>query len=151
MPTQQELSLQDRPRSAGPRGRWWQALAALLVAWLASPVLFSQHLEGYTANLRAITLVWEQGKLANFDPITPIIVQYLFATRTGIILLLSFVDRVFGHPGDAGFRGLVIASFLLLAASSVLIAARWGRLGVAACVIGFVAIPGLVDIGAFFN
>jgi hypothetical protein len=152
MPRQQELSLQTRPARAGARSpRPLRALAACVGAYLLSPVLFSQHLEGYTANLRAITLVWERGRLADFDSITPIIVQYLFATRSGIILLLSFVDRAFGHPGDAGFRGLIIASFLLLAASSVLIARRWGRLGIAACVIGFIAIPGLADTGSFFN
>ncbi len=152
MPRQQGLSLQTRPESAGARNPWLvRALAACLGAYLVSPVLFSQHLEGYTANLRAIALVWERGRLADFDAITPIIVQYLFATRSGIILLLSFVDRAFGHPGDAGFRGLVIASFLLLAASSVAVARRWGRLGAAACVIGFIAMPGLVDTGAFFN
>ena len=151
MPRQQGLILEKRPE-AGARGIWlWRALAACIAAYLVSPVLFSQHLEGYTANLRAITLVWERGQLADFDPVTPVIIQYLFATRTGIILLLSFIDRAFGHPGDAGFRGLVIASFLLLAASSVVIARRWGKLGIAACVIGFIAIPGLVDIGSFFN
>ncbi len=148
----QELSFQARPERAGARGNWpLRVLAVCIGAYLLSPVLFSQHLEGYTANLRAITLVWQRGRLADFDSITPIIVQYLFATRSGVILLLSFVDRAFGHPGDAGFRGLVIASFLLLAASSVVVARRWGRLGTAACVIGFVAIPGLVDTGSFFN
>ncbi len=152
MPSQQALSLEKRPEESWVRSRWlWRALAACVAAYLVSPVLFSQHLEGYTANLRSIALAWEQGKLADLDPITPIIVQYLFATRTGIILFLSSIDRLFGHPGDAGFRGLVIASFLLLAASSVVVAARWGRLGVAACAAGFIAMPGLVDIGSFFN
>ncbi len=152
MPRQQELSGRTRPQSAAARSRWpLRALAACVGAYLLSPILFSQHLEGYTANLRAITLVWQQGKLADFDVMTPIIVQYLFATRSGIILLLGFIDRAFGHPGDAGFRGLVIASFLLLAASSVAVARRWGRLGIASCVIGFIAIPGLVDLGSFFN
>lgn len=148
---QQDLSLL-RPQAAAARSTWpLRALAAGVGAYLLSPILFSQHLEGYTANLRAIALVWQQGKLADFDVVTPIIVQYLYATRSGIILLLSFIDRAFGHPGDAGFRGLVIASFLLLAASSVVVARRWGRLGVASCMIGFIAIPGLVDVGSFFN
>ena len=147
----QDLSFQ-RPPPAATRNTWpLQALAACVGAYLLSPVLFSQHLEGYTANLRAIALVWQQGRLADFDVVTPIIVQYLFATRSGIILLLSFIDRAFGHPGDAGFRGLVIASFLLLAASSVVVARRWGSLGIASCAIGFIAIPGLVDTGSFFN
>ena len=149
---QQELSLRARPRSAAARGTWpLRALAAGLGVYLLSPVLHSQHLEGYTANLRAIALVWQQGKLADFDVVTPIIVQYLFATRSGIILLLSFIDHAFGHPGDAGFRGLVIASVLLLATSSVVVARRWGRLGIASCAIGFIAVPGLVDAGSFFN
>ena len=152
MATQQGLTLGTRPGGGTARGTWLLRLLLVgVAAYLVSPVLFSQHLEGYTANLRSIALVWDQGRLADFDTITPIIIQYLFATRSGIILLLEFVDRVFGHPGDAGFRGLVIASFLLLAASSVLVAARWGRLGVAACVIGFIAMPGLVDVGSFFN
>lgn len=146
------LTLEKRPESAATRSTWLlRTLVVGIAAYLVSPVLFSQHLEGYTANLRSIALVWDQGKLADFDPITPIIIQYLFATRSGIILLLDFVDRAFGHPGDAGFRGLVIASFLLLAACSVIIAERWGRLRVATCVIGFIAMPGLVDVGSFFN
>ena len=146
-----QVSLQTRPRAAA-RSVWpLRALAAGVGAYLLSPVLHSQHLEGYTANLRAIALVWQQGKLAEFDVVTPIIVQYLFATRSGIILLLSVIDRAFGHPGDAGFRGLVIASFLLLAASSVVVARRWGGLGIASCLIGFIAMPGLVDTGSFFN
>ncbi len=151
MAGQQELSLEKHP-GTGMRGRrlLW-TLTACLSAYLLSPVLFSQHLEGYTANLRSITLVWERGRLADLDAITPIIVQYLFATRSGIVLILSFIDRVFANAGDAGFRGLVIANFLLLAASSVAIAARWGRLGVATCAVGFIAMPGLVDVGSFFN
>lgn len=151
MATRQELTLEKRPGATARSGWLLRTLAIALAAYLVSPILFSQHLEGYTANLRSIALVWDQGKLADFDVVTPIIVQYLFATRSGIILLLDFVDRAFGHLGDAGFRGLVIASFLLLAGCSVVIAQRWGRLGVATCVIGFVAIPGLVDIGSFFN
>ncbi len=152
MARQQDLTIEKRPGRAAARSGWLlRALVAVPAAYLVSPVLFSQHLEGYTANLRSIALVWDQGRLADFDTITPIIVQYLFATRSGIILLLDFVDRAFGHPGDAGFRGLVIASFLLLASSSVVIAQRWGRLGAATCAVGFIAMPGLVDIGSFFN
>ncbi len=126
-------------------------LGGCTTAYLLSPLLFSQHLEGYTANLRSIALAWERGGLATLDTIMPIVTQYLFNTRIGIILLLRIVDSVFGAPGDAGFRGLVIASFLLLALCSIAIARRWGRLGLAASAVGFLAIPGLVEIGAFFN
>ena len=152
MDVQQDLGVRKLPGSGTALSRrLLQALALCIGAYLLSPILFSQHLEGYTANLRSIALVWERGELTNFDPITPVIVRYIFVTRSGIVLLLSFVDRLFGHPGDAGFRGLVIASFLLLALCSVSIAKRWGKLGVAASVIGFIAMPGLVDVGSFLN
>jgi len=153
----QQTIIHDKPtRVVRSQGKWllW-ALGTCTALYLLSPLVFSQHLEGYTANLRSIALAWERGDLANLDVIMPIITQYLFDTRVGVILLLRLIDKVFGTPGDAGFRGLVIVSFLVLLTCSVIVARRWakrwGRLGVAACVIGFIAIPGLVDIGAFFN
>lgn len=96
---------------AAARGGWpLQTLLIGLAAHLVSPILFSQHLEGYTINLRSIALVWDQGRLADIDTIAPVIIHYLFATRSGIILLLA-----------------------------------------ATCVIGFIAMTGLVDVGCFFN
>jgi len=153
----QQTIIRGNPiRDARAQGKWllW-VLGLCVVLYLISPLVFSQHLEGYTANLRSITLAWQRGELANLDVIMPVITQYLFDTRVGVILLLRLIDKVFGDPGDAGFRGLVIVSFLVLLLCSVTVARRWaerwGRLSVAACVIGFIAIPGLVDIGAFFN
>ncbi len=153
---QQEVDYAKSTKRIDMRGEWllW-ALGVCIAAYLLSPILYSQHLEGYTANLRSIALAWQRGQLATLDVIMPVITQYLFDTRVGVILLLRLIDGLFGNPGDAGFRGLVIVSFFLLLFCSVSVARRWGKLGgklgFAACAAGFIAIPGLVEIGAFFN
>ena len=153
---QQEVVYAKPAKRIDLRGEWFPwVLGICIAAYLLSPILFSQHLEGYTANLRSIALAWERGQLATLDVIMPVITQYLYNTRVGVILLLRLIDVVFGNPGDAGFRGLVIVSFCLLLLCSVSVARHWGklggRLGFAACAAGFIAVPGLVDIGAFFN
>lgn len=149
---QQEVDYAKSAKRIDMRGEWFLwALGVCIAAYLLSPILYSQHLEGYTANLRSIAIAWERGQLATLDVIMPVITQYLFDTRVGVILLLRLIDDLFGNPGDAGFRGLVIVSFLLLLLCSVSVARRWGRLGFVACAAGFIAIPGLVEIGAFFN
>ena len=149
---QQEIDYAKSANRIDMRAEWFLwALGACIAAYLLSPILYSQHLEGYTANLQSIALAWERGQLATVDVIMPVITQYLYHTRVGVILLLRLIDGLFGDPGDAGFRGLVIVSFFLLLLCSVSVARRWGKLGFAACAAGFIAIPGLVEIGAFFN
>ena len=136
----------------GVRRSWvlW-SFGLAVAAYLLSPLLFSQHLEGYTANLRSIALTWERGELATQDAIMPVITQYLFLTRVGIVLLLRLVDGVFGPAGDAGFRGLTMASFVLLSLSSAALARREGKLGWPACLAGVLLIQGLIEVGSFFN
>ena len=142
----------DQRRGASVRSRWpWWPLGAAVAAYLLSPVLFSQHLEGYTANLRSIAITWERGELATQDVIMPVITDYLFNTRIGIVLLLRLIDGVFGPVGDAGFRGLTVTSFAVLVACSVSVARRWGGVGLPAGLAACLLIPGLTDIGSFFN
>lgn len=134
-----------------PRGWLLALLGTVVAAYLLSPVLFSQHLEGYTANLQSIAITWSRGQLATQDVIMPVLTDYLFTTRTGIVLLLRSIDGLFGPVGDAGFRGLMIASVLLLLVSSVSIAKRWGGVSTVTCLAAFLLMPGLIAVGSFFN
>lgn len=145
------MPIDQHATARAPRGWLWALLGVIAAAYLLSPVLFSQHLEGYTANLQSIAITWGRGQLATQDVIMPVLTDYLFTTRTGIVLLLRSIDGLFGPAGDAGFRGLMIASFVLLAVSSVSIARRWGGVSALTCVAAFLLMPGLVAVGSFFN
>lgn len=127
------------------------ALGIAIAAWLLSPLASSQHLEGYTANLRAITLAWDRGELATQDTYMPLLTEFLYSTRPGMILLLRTIHRTFGEVGDAGFRGLIIASFLVLATCSVVTARRWSDLPLWCCLLAFLSVPGLSELGFIFN
>lgn len=126
-------------------------LGILLGAWLLLPLPFSQHLEGYTANLRSITIAWERGELATQDTYLPLLTPFLFYTRLGMVFLLRGIDAVFGGAGDAGLRGLVIASLLAMMAAAVAAARAWSGLPWWCLLLPLLLIPGLTEIGFFFN
>ncbi len=127
------------------------ALAVVLAAWLISPLFGACHLEGYTANLKAIAISANHGDAMGQDLVMPVLTEYLYYTRVGIVLLLRAIDTLCGESGDWGFRGLMIASFLLLAASCTVIAQRWNGVSLAAALGAIVLTPGIVELGFFFN
>jgi len=135
---------------AGGRTGWWLALA--LSAWLLSPALSSVHVEGFSAQIQSLALVMaQQGSIAGHDLARPVISQYIFLTRPGVVDILALADAVFGNLGDAGFRMLMAASVVVLVWASALAARQMGgvrlRVGLFVCVLT----PGLVELGFYFN
>ncbi len=126
-------------------------LAGTLAAWLISPLFGACHLEGYTANLKAIAISANHGDAMGQDLVMPVLTEYLYYTRVGIVLLLRAIDILCGESGDWDFRALVMASFLLLAASCSVIARRWGGVSLWAALGAIVLTPGIVELGFFFN
>ena len=65
----------------------WTILA-LGGAWLLSPMFFAQHLEGYSTNLKAIALMANRGDLLGQDLMSPVLTEFLYYSRAGVIGLL---------------------------------------------------------------
>ncbi len=127
------------------------AVACVIGLWLVSPMLRAGHLEGYTANLKAIAIVADRGDLMGQDALMPIVTEFLYYSRVGVVLLLRAIDLVFGEVGDAGFRALVVCSFLLLCLASVAVARRWGGVSAWAALIAVMLTPGVTETAFFLN
>lgn len=129
---------------------WGLALA--LASCLLSPALTSVHVEGFSAQIQSLALVLaQQGSIAGHDLARPVISQYLFLTRPGVVDILALADWLFGNTGDTGFRVLMVASLAVLLGASAMAARQMGgarlRLGLLACVLT----PGLAELGFYFN
>jgi hypothetical protein len=126
-------------------------LGVAIALWLASPVLWAGHLEEITANLKILAISADRGGVAGADTLSPLVSQYHYVTRLGVVLLLQAIDRLFGETGDAGFHALMVASWLIVLAASVYIARRWSRVGTPAIVAAIVVTPGIFESAFFFN
>jgi hypothetical protein len=152
LPNGKPLPIADGERRFSPRSRRiLGVIGCVLAVWLVSPILRAGHLEGYTANLKSIAIAANRGNLMGQDALVPILTEFLYYTRAGVVLLLRLIGAVFGEVGDAGFRGLVACSFVLLCLSSVVVARRWGGVSTWAALAAIVLTPGVVETSFFFN
>lgn len=128
----------------------WGALA-LLTAWLISPMFASQHLEGYTANLKAIAYMANRGDVRGQDLLMPAVTDFLYFSRAGVVALLQLGERLFGPEGDWDFRTLMIMSLAVVLAGSVFIAHRLEGVRPIAAFAALLLIPTVTENAFFFN
>jgi hypothetical protein len=128
--------------------RWCAALVAL---WLCSPVLWSQHVEAYTTSLLSIATAANRGDPMAADYLMPVVTEFLYFTRPGMIGLFELTGRLFGGPDDLHFRAVMLASFAVLVAASVCIARREGRITWPFALAAVLLVSSATEICSFFN
>ncbi|QHI99381.1 hypothetical protein GT347_16180 [Xylophilus rhododendri] len=127
-------------------------LAVGMVVYWCLPLFSSEHREQFTAHLQAMAvLLAQQGSLNNYDPARALIGEFIFLTRPGTVDILAAANRLFDYGGNAAFRLLVGSSLAALMASASAFSARQGRIPFLTAVFACFLIPGLVEIGYFFN
>lgn len=129
-----------------------RGLLLSLTAWLLWPALGAVHVEGFSAQIQSLGMLFaERGTIVGHDVARPVISEFIFFTRPGVVDLLALANRLFGYSGDTGMRVLTVASLLALLAGSMVVACRLGRVRWESALLAFVLIPGLVELGFFFN
>ena len=126
-------------------------LGLLLCAYLVSPVFQAIHLEGYSAQMQSIALLGSIAPGVPHDPWLPLITQFIFQTRSGIIDMLAAIYSVFPGAGDQAFRMLMVASLAVLLASSIVYAKRWSNTPPLFALFALVLAPGIPETAFFFN
>lgn len=138
-------------RGSRNRYRSWLALGLLLSAYLISPAMFSGHLEGFTAQTQSIAMLKAVDPSLQHDPYLPVVTQFIYQTRSGVVDLLSAIYRVVPDAGDYAYRALVLASLVMLVLASMVCAGRWGRMGWGWPFMALILTPGVVETAFFFN
>ncbi|HEX8482460.1 MAG TPA: hypothetical protein VF650_11195 [Allosphingosinicella sp.] len=126
------------------------ALPFLLLAYLASPALTSAHVEGFSAQTQSLALALSEGWRADHDLDLPLISQYIYTTRPGVISILAAMGSLFGSS-DLNYRLLTLASLAVFLLASCLFARRWGRVPYSFMLLALLLTPGVLAIGFYFN
>jgi hypothetical protein len=134
-----------------PYSRTLTFLLVVLGGYLALPVFNSVHLEGVSAQMQSIALALGTFGISHHDTYQPLLTEFVFLTRQGVSELLLAINMVFGYTGDAGFRGLMIASVITILASAAIFARRWGNLDARLALAAMVLAPGIIESSFFFN
>ena len=127
-------------------------LAGVLASmWLMLPSLSSVHLEGFTAEMQSIAWLMAMSPGTPHDPHVPLVSQYIYQLKAGCSDLLQLIFRVAPHASDRAFRGLMLASFALLAWASLHCARQWGQVPAVLGWFALMLVPGLPEVSFFFN
>lgn len=134
------------------RERWMAAAAIFLSAWLCWPVLFAEHVEGFSAQIQSLAwMLAADGSVARHDLALPLVSQFILTSRSGVIDLLALINRLTGASNDAHFRLVTVASFALLVTASCRFAVRWGGMRWWVALLALAIAPGVVALGCAFN
>lgn len=133
------------------RGQWLLiAVTAAAALWLLYPALYSTQVEAFSASLQAQAIAANHGVLSLNDQAYPVNTQYLYGSRPMLVAGLRLFLHLPGLAGDASFRGLMLVSFALFAACSVVVARRWSGEYWVLCAAAVLLFPGMVEVGFFF-
>ncbi|MDR3688242.1 MAG: glycosyltransferase family 39 protein [Fimbriimonas sp.] len=123
-------------------------------AWTLWPALTPVHIEGFSAELQSMAIMVNRHGfhgLAMADQAYPISPEFLFLTRSGLVLLLQVFLKVFGEGGDVAFRLLTMASMATFVVSTFCVARRWSQDSSRLLFVALLLTPGLVEIGFYFS
>ena len=109
----------------------------------------ASYVEAYVARLQSMALLQHQHLLRLDDQAYPINTELLYITRIGMVWLMQAAMLLFHSTAIWVLRVITIASFILLAGSSIWFARTWSRVSYAACAAAFVLTPGLVEPSFF--
>ncbi len=128
----------------------WLALA-VLGTWLAWPVLFAVHVEGFSASIVALGTHLANGTMNAFSPSQPFNTEYFTLTKLGAVLGIAGLERAFGLGGADAMRVLMWGGFALCVAGSAALIRRWSGAPWAIVCAVLLLMPGLFESAFFFN
>lgn len=126
-------------------------IGILLCIYLILPIFSAVHVEGFTAQTESIAMLLSKAPGIEHDPYLPLVSQFIYQTRSAVVDLLAIIYGVFPTAGDLAFKGLVLASFIVLFISSVVFAKQWGNLPLAFPAFALILTPGIPETAFFFN
>lgn len=127
------------------------SLGMLTCLYLIWPAFHAVHLEGFTAQTQSIALLKSLAPGVEHDPYLPLVSQFIYQTRSAVIDLLGVIYKIEPGAGDLAFRGLVFLSFMILLASSMIFAKRWGGVKPVFSFFALIMTPGIPETAFFFN
>ena len=131
--------------------RLFVGLGLVLCLYLVWPAFSAVHLEGYTAQIESTAMLMTRAPGLEHDPYLPIVSQFIYQTRSAVIDTLALIYRVFPGAGDLAFQAMVLTSFVVLMAMSVVFARRWGNLPAVFALFALVLTQGIPETAFFFN
>ncbi len=120
-------------------------------AYLAFPMLFSVQIEGFSAQIDSIAFLKSINADIVHDPYLPIVTQFITETRSFVIVLLTYMYKIWDGVGEETFRFLTLASALTLITCSVLFAKVWTNLNWKYSLFAIMLTPGVIELGFYFN
>jgi hypothetical protein len=126
-------------------------LGLFLSAYLIWPAFNAVHLEGFTAQTESIAIMLSRAPDMEHDPYLPVVSQFIYQTRSAVVDTLTLIYQLSPGTGDYAFQGLVLASFFLLVATSIVFAKRWGNVPPLFAFFGLILTPGIPETAFFLN
>ncbi|MDE1154582.1 MAG: glycosyltransferase family 39 protein [Acidobacteriaceae bacterium] len=123
-------------------------LIALLAVWLSWPALLAVPIEAFSTRLEMISLLLARHHhdgLLLADQAFPLVTEFLFMTRSGLIDALTVLAHLTGHTGDPCFRILTVASLVVYLAAATSMAKRWASESQAYALLALVLTPGIIE------
>ena len=126
-------------------------IGILICLYLTWPAFNAVHLEGFTAQTESIALLMSRAPGIEHDPYLPLVSQFIYQTRSAVIDGMALIYELFPNAGDRAFQGVVLASYCLLLAASVLFARRWGGMSPVFPFFALILTQGIAETSFFFN
>ncbi len=138
------------PRTASA-GTAYKLAVLALAACLMWPAMWPQHLEAFTAQTQSLAWLKAISPTAAHDPYLPLVVQFVYQSRSAVVDVMALVYALVPVPGDWCYQGLTVASLLVLLLSSMAFARQWGQVAWWWSLPALALTPGVVELGFFLN
>jgi len=141
------------PRAPSPRTEAvLLGLGLALLAWMLLPVLTANHFEAISYSTANLSLSGFGDAIYTQNPRQPAVPEFIFATRTGVVVILRALNALTGSP-DLSYRILVGSSVLAIVGAGWHCARAWSTTPPApwTLVWAVALLPGLVSLGYSFN
>jgi hypothetical protein len=145
-----KLSREIWPLKLSRRAMWLLPVVAILALYLVSPALTATHFEVLSAQIHINAIASNEHRLSQANVLYPIHIEYFYLSRIGVVYLVQLFARIFGS-GDVAFRGVIICSFAIYLAASIIVARRYVQVSPLAALLALLLTPGIVCLGFFFN
>ncbi|MCJ2081054.1 hypothetical protein [Methylobacterium sp. J-090] len=127
-------------------------LGLALLAWMLLPVLTANHFEAVSYSTASLSLSGFGDAIYAQNPRQPAVPEFIFATRTGVVVLLRALNALTGAP-DLSYRVLAGCGVLAIIGAGWHCARVWSAVPPAPWTLAWavVFLPGPVSLGYSFN
>lgn len=127
-------------------------VGAILLAWMMLPIFTANHFEAVSYTTSNLSLGDLGTGIFAQNPRQPIVPEFIYATRPGMVAMLQGMNRLTGSP-DASYRLLVILSCFAMLAALWTCARAWipGPVPAWCYVWAAALLPGFVELGYLLN